>query len=305
MRAAVISEFAALNPRGVVVSHGGEALLDWGDYLDFCRLCRAHGLKLLSVTNGTPISNLARAELLALDGPSELTVSFDGIRHEAHDLMRGVDGSFFKATSARIALLRARDKHRSPIRINAMLLLCKSTYETLDAAYDFALHDLHVDKLKLNVVQPSFGLNTGEDEFFAREREVDPDRLREILHKVDLKYKLGFNPRWVEQVAMYFRSVQNNPRAKMGWLGDLATDEHVCDSYERNVWVSEEGIMQLCCDSRWPGATWRGPGDLRAFWEGAGEQREKMAVLQRPLRDQPLPARHERYTWSQATWPMK
>ena len=281
MRAQVVAEFAALNPRGVVVSHGGEALLDWDDYLDFCRLCRDHKLKLLSVTNGTPISSLARAELLVLGGPSEITVSFDSIRPETHDAMRGTAGTFAKATSAVVALLRARYKHHGSLRVNAMLLLCRSTYETLDEAYDLALGDLGVDKLKLNVVQPSFGLDTGGDEFFAREHDVDPDRLREILGRVDAKYKLGFNPRWVDQVCMYFRSVGSDPRAGEGWRGDLATSEHVCDSYDRNVWVSREGTMQLCCDSRWAGAAWRESGDLRRFWEGAGQQRRAMATCNR------------------------
>ena len=62
---------------------------------------------------------------------------------------------------------------------------------------------------------------------------------------------------------------------------DLATSEHVCDSYDRNVWVSREGTMQLCCDSRWAGAAWRESGDLRRFWEGAGQQRCVMASCNR------------------------
>ena len=66
-----------------------------------------------------------------------------------------------------------------------------------------------------------------------------------------------------------------------GWWGDLATAEHVCDSYDRNVWVSGDGGMQLCCDARWPGAPWREPGDLGRFWEGAGQQRCAMATCNR------------------------
>ena len=37
MRSEIVAEFAALNPRGAVVSHGGEALLDWEDGMPIVR----------------------------------------------------------------------------------------------------------------------------------------------------------------------------------------------------------------------------------------------------------------------------
>lgn len=280
-REGIVEELAGLNPRGVVVTHGGEALLDWDDYLAFCGLCRKHGLKLFTVTNGTAIFSLERAEELVTLGPSEISVSFDGARPEIHDALRGVKGAFAKATAAVVALLRARHKHHSPMKVYAMLLVGKSTYEDLDAAYDFALNDLGVDKLKLNMVQPSFGNESGDDEFFAREHDVDPDRLRDILWKVSDKYELGFNPTWVAQVAMYFRSIRGNPLVGKGWQGDLATSEHICNSYDRNIWLSDRSIMQLCCDSRWAGREWRKPGDLRSFWEHAEMQRRQMSSCNR------------------------
>jgi MoaA/NifB/PqqE/SkfB family radical SAM enzyme len=280
-REGIVAEFADLNPRGVVVTHGGEALLDWDDYLRLCGLCRARGLRLFTVTNGTAISSLERAEQLVVEGPSEISVSFDGIRPEVHDSFRGVKGAFAKATAAVVALLRARYERHSTIKIYAMLLVGKSTYEELDAAYDFALNDLGVDKLKLNMVQPSFGNESGDDEFFAKEHDVDPDKLREILWRVDEKYQLGFNPTWVGQVAMYFRSLRGQPLVGRGWQGDLATSEHICNSYDRNVWVSDRSVMQLCCDSRWAGKEWRKIGDLRAFWEAAQPQRDQMASCNR------------------------
>jgi hypothetical protein len=130
-------------------------------------------------------------------------------------------------------------------------------------------------------VQPSFGDVSGRDEFFAREHDVDPDLLRKILRSVDAKYRLGFNPAWVEQVVMYFRSVRGNSHVGEGWQGDLATAEHICNSYDRNIWVSEDGTMQLCCDSRWTGTAWQRPGDLRSFWEDAQSQRDQMAACNR------------------------
>jgi pyruvate-formate lyase-activating enzyme len=280
-REGIVGEFASLNSRGVVVTHGGEALLDWDDYMGFCRLCRQYGLKLFTVTNGTAIASSQRATEIALEGPSEISVSFDSMRPEVHDALRGVEGAHGKAVMAIGRLRAAREALGVPLKIYAMLLVGKSTYEELDAAYDFAFNALGVDKLKLNMVQPSFGNASGVDEFFARESKVDPDRLQEILWRVDAKYALGFNPVWIKQVVMYFRSFQDNPLVDRGWLGDLATAEHICNSYDRNIWLSDRSVMQLCCDSRWAGREWKQSGDLRAFWEAAKPQRDQMASCNR------------------------
>jgi sulfatase maturation enzyme AslB (radical SAM superfamily) len=277
----IVAEFADLNPRGVVVTHGGEALLDWDDYIEFCRLCSRHCLKLFTVTNGTAISSTTLAAEIVREGPSEISISFDSMRPEIHNHFRGVRGAHERAVWAVGSLRAVRSALNAPIKIYAMLLVGKSTYLDLDVSYDFALNDLGVDKLKLNVVQPSFGDESGDDEFFTREHDVDPDRLRDILWKVSDKYELGFNPAWVEQVVMYFQSLRGNPNVVKGWQGNLATSEHICDSYDRNVWVSDRSVMQLCCDSRWTGKEWQKTGDLRAFWEAAQPQRDQMASCNR------------------------
>lgn len=276
-RAAIVREFAALNPRGVVVTHGGEALLDFEDYLRFCGLCREHGLRVLTVTNGTQVWSSDRAERLVTGGPHEVSVSFDSTVPEEHDRFRGVPGAFDKAVRALRLLLAARSALGATTRIYAMLLVGRTTYRSLDSSYNFALNVLGVDKLKLNMVQPSFGLREGRDDFFADEHDVDPAELGKVLAAVDAKYDLAFDPAWVRQVVMYFRSLSTQPLVHMGWSADLKTEDHICDSYERNVWVDASSVMQLCCDSKWPGRSWDKPGDLRAFWEGADALRGQMA----------------------------
>jgi len=280
-RSAVVEEFARLSPAGVVVTHGGESLLAWDEYMDFSRHVRAQGLRLLTVTNGTMIYSLERASELAIDGPSEINISLDSARPEVHDKFRGTVGTFAKATSAVVALLRARYKWASSLKVNIMLLLCRDTYEDLDYAYKLALVELGVDKLKLNMIQPSFGNDSGADSFFAEQCDVDPEKLRTNLLAMDAKYKLSFNPKWIEQVVMYFRSVRLNPRAHLGWKGNMATQEHICNSYDRNIWLSDRSEMHLCCDSSWPGSTWEKPGDLAKFWEGAQALRESMSSCNR------------------------
>lgn len=277
-RKLITEEFARLNSRGCVVSHGGEALLDLEDYLDYCATCRRLGLKILTVTNGTPVSSAELAARLVQEGPHEVSVSFDSVVPEEHDRMRGTPGAFDKAVRAVRLLVEAREARGTETKVHAMLLVGKTTYQNLDGAYDFALNDLGVDKLKLNMVQPSFSLNQGRDDFFAAEHDVDPARLEQELARVDQKYDLAFNPEWVRQVVMYFSSLSNQPLVHMGWSGKLVTSEHICDSYERNVWVGKNMAMQLCCDSRWPWKLWTRPGDLENFWRGAGAARTTMSA---------------------------
>ena len=108
---------------------------------------RLHRLKLFTVTNGTAIFTPERAEELARCGPSKISVSFDGVRPEVHDRLRGVRGAHAKAARAVRLRLEERRTLGSDLKVHAMLLLCRSTYEDLDAAYDFALNELGVDKL--------------------------------------------------------------------------------------------------------------------------------------------------------------
>jgi sulfatase maturation enzyme AslB (radical SAM superfamily) len=279
----IMEEFASLNPIGTVVTHEGESLLDWSGYLELSRRARALGLRLLTVTNGTMIYSSERAGELVIDGPSEINISLDSVKPEIHDKFRGVKGSFDKAVRALQLLIAARREWRSDIKVNTILLVGKSTYEDLDASYDFALNALGVDKLKLNAIQPSFGNDSGDDPFFAEESDVDPGRLRAALLEVNSKYKLSFDPRWISLMTMYFKSLReySSENKLLGWQGDLITQDHICNSYDRNIWVSERSDMFLCCDSSWPGAVWEKPGDMKRFWEGVGELRGKMGACNR------------------------
>ena len=88
-----------------------------------------------------------------------------------------------------------------------MGLIFDENYREIDAFYDFVLNDVGADKLKLNFIQPSFGHDASEDEFFANHHRVDPDELYDMIGECDRKYNLGLNPLWREQVRMYFRSL--------------------------------------------------------------------------------------------------
>ena len=274
---ALLAEFAAMNPRGVVVTCGAESTMDLEGFFRFTMACHDLGLRCVSVSNGTKVNTDASARRMVLEGPTELSISIDSHLEELHDEMRGVPGSFKVAVRALRLLLKARETlGMSANRIHAMLLLMDNNYLDLEATYDFVLNNLGVDKLKLNILQPTFGCSSGPDEFFVKHSTMDADLLEPILHRCNARFHLNMNPVWIGQVLMYVRSVAASPKEGRGWSKPIKTTEHICNSYERNIVVDMKGIARLCVSEGYPGVELKVPGDMRRFWETSEAIREKM-----------------------------
>lgn len=269
----LVAEFAELSPKGKVVLCGGEPMLDLDAYYGICRAARDAGLRSLSVVNGTGIRNRADADRMVREGPDEVSVSLDSPYASVHDRMRGCPGAYGMACGAVRLLVSARTEARAAGRavacgmINVMGLLCRSSYAVLPELYELALERLGADKLKLNALQPSFGQVDGEDHFFARESQVDPDLLAEVLRTCDERWSLGYNPEWARQVVSYFRDLWRQPGLEAGWVGERQTTLHVCNSGERNVVVDARGRAGLCFSSMFPRWELRVSGDMRRFWQ--------------------------------------
>ncbi len=265
----VIREFAELSPGAAVVICGGESMLDPDEYFAISRECAHSGLRCLSVINGTQITDAAAAERVVVEGPSEVSVSLDSYIEGEHDAMRGRGGSFGMAVNAVRLLQQARTRRPElGMRLYVMALVHEENYARLDTFYDFALNELGADKLKLNFLQPTFGLGGGEDEFFARYHLRDPEALAAVIRACDAKYRLGLNPAWLEHVRMYVRSVRDNGRAHRGWRSAHGTEAHICNSYERNIMVDLRGTARLCFAPDFPGFPLVHAGDVRRFWYG-------------------------------------
>jgi sulfatase maturation enzyme AslB (radical SAM superfamily) len=275
-RREVLGEFAALRPGGAVVICGGESMLDLEDYFAVAGASRELGLRCLSVINGTRVLDRERADRMVLEGPHEISVSLNSHRADLHDRTRGVKGAFDKAVKALRLLLEARARNHTDTRIYAMGLVFDENHRELDAFYDFVLNDVGADKLKLNFIQPSFGHEGAEDEFFANHHGVDPDVVFESIGECDRKYGLGLNPVWREQVRMYFRSLRGAADIKRGWGSRTGTSEHICNTYERNIMVDHYGVARLCFSHLFPGMPLRKAGDLARFWESAEFIRRSM-----------------------------
>ena len=268
-RREVLAEFSELRPGGAVVICGGESMLDLEDYFAISGECRKLGLRCLSVINGTRVRDVERADRMVLAGPHEISVSLNSHRADLHDRTRGVKGAFAKAVKALRLLIEARERNQTDTRIYVMGLVFDENYREIDAFYDFVLNDVGADKLKLNFIQPSFGHDTSDDEFFSGHHRIDPDELYEIIGACDAKYKLGLNPVWREQVRMYFRSLGGARDIARGWSSRSGTKEHICNTYERNIMVDHYGTARLCFSTMFAGFPLRKRGDLAAFWNSA------------------------------------
>ncbi|QQS14718.1 MAG: radical SAM protein [Rhodospirillales bacterium] len=273
----IFEEFAQLNPRGGVVICGGEPMLDLEEYFFMARECRRLGLKGISVVNGTRIRSAATAERMIAEGPHEISISLNSHDPEVHDRTRGVKGAFDKAVRALRLLLEARRKAPgSTTRIYVMGLIFDENWRDLEVFYDFVLNDLGADKLKLNFLQPSFGEDGEVDAFFRDRHGVDPDGVVAVIARCDERFGLGLNPVWLGQVGMYFRSLARARDLDRGWRAGAATEEHICDTYERNIMVDQYGFARLCFSGVYRGERLEAPGDLRRFWYGAGDVRAAM-----------------------------
>jgi len=278
----ILQEFSELSPNGSVVTCGGESMLDLEDYFAISKACRHLNLKNLSVANGTRVRDLDIAKRLIEEGPHEISISLNSHLASLHDETRGVIGSFSKAVQALRLLLEARSMTPgSQTKIYVMGLIFDENYRSLKDFYDFVLNDVGADKLKLNFLQPSFGHNQPEDEFFAKHHKIDPKVLLEVIEECDVTFNLRLNPKWKANVSMYFESLLRSKTIQFGWRDSARTQDHICNTYERNMMVDHYGFVRLCFSSAFPGVQLEKYGDLSKFWYSSDSIREDMKSCNR------------------------
>lgn len=273
----IIAEFAHMSPHGSLVICGGEPMLDLEEYFAMCRDAREHGLRVLSVVNGTRIRDAAMADRMVLEGPHEISVSLNSHDPAIHNETRGVRTAFDKAVKALRLLAEARDRHpEARSRIVVMGLIFRSNYRLVEEFYDFVLNDIGADNLKLNFVQPSFGRGGVVDDFFENEGELDAAELARLIDRCDERFNLGLNPVWKENVAMYFRSLARTRDREKGWASQNGTTDRICNSFDRNLMVDHYGTVRLCFSTGFPGRKLERTGDLEDFWYTAEFIRTRM-----------------------------
>jgi MoaA/NifB/PqqE/SkfB family radical SAM enzyme len=279
--AMLIEDFAELSPGGTVVTCGGEPMLRLESWFAMSRLSRLNGLRMISVTNGTRIRNIAMAERVIREGPKEISISLNSANASEHDRTRGINGSFERSTNAIRMLVEARRRLGADTAIFVMGLVYASSYRSLPEFYNFVLNELKADKLKLNILQPTFHQSGAIDPFFAQEHGVDPDEFGSIVESASARYDLNLDPEFIRQVQMYFRSLRSADDLDRGWRSASQTEEHICNTYERNIMVDLEGIARLCFSISFRGERIEKRGDLARFWQGAEDIRRSMRSCNR------------------------
>jgi MoaA/NifB/PqqE/SkfB family radical SAM enzyme len=262
-RRELVQEFAELGGKNVVTC-GGEPMLDFEEYFDLMGAARSSGVGCLSVINGTRVQTQAAAERMIAEGPSEITVSLDHWQPWQNDRLRGKTGAHRLAVRALDLLLTARARARAKTPIYVMTILSDDTWPTLDMFYRFALVGLGVDKLKLNIIQPTFQ-QSGADEYFKGARVSDVEQCMSMIRECDRRWNIQRNPAWLAAVEMYLRSAASCASPLLGWQ-NRGTEEAICNSYERNVMIDLYGRARLCFSHSFPSAKLERRGDLTRFW---------------------------------------
>lgn len=268
---AIIYEFSEIaEPGAALVPCGGEPLLGWKRFVDTCSYARECGLRVLSVTNGTLVTN-DLAKILVERGPHEISISFDHFEEQHHDTLRGEPGAFRKAIRGVEILNDAR--RGSDTKLYCMGLIHAGNYERIDEFYRFAIETLKVDKLKLNFAQPSFGMVRGDD-FWFESQSINPDILDEVLDKCVREFGIQFNPRWRSAVRIYATALygMTSEQRRAGWCSGIELSESICNAWERNIHVGMAGELRLCWKPQfwtrqWPGTSLKEFVKLASEWD--------------------------------------
>jgi MoaA/NifB/PqqE/SkfB family radical SAM enzyme len=287
----LLEEYAELAPGAAVVICGGEAMTD-PQYLPTCRKARSLGLRVLSVTSGVTITTPAIAEQVLREGPHEITVSLDAPRADLHDAHRGRREAFLRACRALKVLSEVRDQIGQG-RVYCMGLVTAETAPMLEEWHELVF-SLGATKLKLNLLQPTFGFGmldenwtmlnledqakeferllaseSSGDQHFAQYAVTDYPALEAVLRRCDERWGIRRNPEFLRSVRLYCEGAAQH-RAfgdlHRGWLIQDFTTEPICNSGERNIMVTQDGIARLCFMLP-AGRLLERRGDLRRFWE--------------------------------------
>jgi len=138
---------------------GGEPLLRQ-DLPRIVAGCKAAGLHVTVTTNGVLLNRRRSAELVTA-GLDQLLVSIDGPTAELHDEIRGVEGSFARATSG-IATFRELAGDRARVGLNT--LVCLKNLSTLPDMVDLVA-DAGATQLRLLPYHQCYPFNVyGQDD---------------------------------------------------------------------------------------------------------------------------------------------
>ncbi|MCA9692157.1 MAG: radical SAM protein [Myxococcales bacterium] len=250
----LVKELRALGT-GEVVLIGGEAYLR-SDFILIIRAVRAAGMACTMTTGGLNLT-AARIEAMVEAGITSVNLSIDG-EEEAHDTLRGVQGSWRAAFTA-LARLRAAGV---PTAVNTQLN--RLTYRSLEGLLE-KLHAAGIGAWQLQITSP-FGNAADRPDILLQPYDY-PELFASLERVVDRCAALGVRL-WPANSLGYFGPGDHK-------LRQFQRSSHYkgCHAGRTTIGVEADGAIKGCPSLGGAGnvaGRWR-PGTLRELWAGAPE----------------------------------
>jgi len=278
-RLELIEEFSRLNPAGTVVVPGGEVSLEPEELFAVTGSCRQRGLRCILLTNGSTVTDRARADSLVGCGVTLVSVSLDSHLARLHNYTRGLETAFEQTTRAIRLLVEARAAMSSGPTLIVTSVLFKENLPLLAEFIEYVrqLGAMHVEFQLLG--RTFANAQKGMDHFFEKHfwhSAADKAAARQTLRDVLERYaEDGF--------------VLKKPR-DLSWMlpyiddPDYQTAQPICGSHYTNLIVDSEGNASLCFNTQKiladPFVGNAATESLSTLWEGVKAQADREVMDQ-------------------------
>jgi sulfatase maturation enzyme AslB (radical SAM superfamily) len=179
-----------------------------------------------------------------------------------HDKTRGVTGSFDQLRRNLERLVATRDKLNVDLRVTTMQTVTEQNYRDIPNVMRIS-KAWGASRHKLNMLQPTFALQRGPDDYYAEHIVRDVPHLMAVIKSTGEPW----SPAWLAAIEDYWTSVNRNHDARLGFRAMGGTSKVICNSCERNMVVGSAGEIGLCHNFCWPRSQWRRFGDLDSWWQ--------------------------------------
>ena len=232
---ALVTDFAGFATRPTVVLTGGEPTSKLEEFFALTKHCRTLGVSCAANTNGT-LLDASHVERLLADGPRYLVISLDSHRPDVHDYIRGVRGTFQRATTLIRAVVEGRQNRLSDVRVLVNATVMDLNVRELDSLVSFAT-ELGVDGVTFQMLGRTFALSTRRDAFFEKHFPRNLDQFDQAMDALVVGRAAGRLILTSDEDFRWMKLYVRDP----DFVG-----EAVCGSHEKNVMVDMMGNVQLC-----------------------------------------------------------
>ncbi len=235
-RASLIEQVSLWKAKPRIVLTGGELFLDKERLYNTAIIARNLSVPLTMNTNGTLIKE-SDINRLPTSGIQTIVVSIDSDLESVHDELRGVKGTFRRASKTVRELSKARDIYEADFSILTSTILGSHNIERINEMVDY-FQGIGADSMLFQAIQPTFG-----DEYRAdwwKTSSLFPKDQNQIDRAIDLLEHLKRDGRPLFQTIEQLEDMRDyfhNP--------DFLFPSR-CGSADRNLMIESDGNVSLC-----------------------------------------------------------